>query len=317
MNTLSYMVGPLLYIPSLNEKAADKIVNHKFDCLTSCCFCLEDTIIDSALETAENTLYNTLKKISIMPSNERPLIFVRIRTPEHLLHIYKKFNDVQNIITGYILPKFDLSNAEDYTYIIKDINSNSTKKITYFMPILESRMIADVCTRVGTLQKLKEIIDTINEYILNIRIGGNDFCNIYGLRRNINQSIYDIGVIKDIITDIINVFSFDYVISGPVWEYFKRSDEDNNWSIGLQREVELDKLNGIIGKTCIHPSQVPIIYNSLKVTKEDYDDACKILDWKSNNLAVSKSISSRMNEVKCHIKWATKIKTLGDIYGIQ
>lgn len=317
MNTLSYMVGPLLYIPSLNEKAADKIVNHKFDCLTSCCFCLEDTIIDSALETAENTLYNTLKKISIMPSNERPLIFVRIRTPEHLLHIYKKFNDVQNIITGYILPKFDLSNAEDYAYIIKDINSNSTKKITYFMPILESRMIADVCTRVGTLQKLKEIIDTINEYILNIRIGGNDFCNIYGLRRNINQSIYDIGVIKDIITDIINVFSFDYVISGPVWEYFKRSDEDNNWSIGLQREVELDKLNGIIGKTCIHPSQVPIIYNSLKVTKEDYDDACKILDWKSNNLAVSKSISSRMNEVKCHIKWATKIKTLGDIYGIQ
>lgn len=317
MNTLSYMVGPLLYIPSLNEKAADKIINHKFDCLTSCCFCLEDTIIDSALETAENTLYNTLKKISIMPSNERPLIFVRIRTPEHLLHIYKKFNDVQNIITGYILPKFDLSNAEDYAYIIKDINSNSTKKITYFMPILESRMIADVCTRVGTLQKLKEIIDTINEYILNIRIGGNDFCNIYGLRRNINQTIYDINVIKDIITDIINVFSFDYIISGPVWEYFKRSDEDNNWSIGLQREVELDKLNGIIGKTCIHPSQVPIIYNSLKVTKEDYDDACKILDWKSNNLAVSKSISSRMNEVKCHIKWATKIKTLGDIYGIQ
>lgn len=317
MNTLSYMVGPLLYIPSLNEKAADKIINHKFDCLTSCCFCLEDTIIDSALETAENTLYNTLKKISIMPSNERPLIFVRIRTPEHLLHIYKKFNDVQNIITGYILPKFDLSNAEDYAYIIKDINSNSTKKITYFMPILESRMIADVCTRVGTLQKLKEIIDTINEYILNIRIGGNDFCNIYGLRRNINQTIYDINVIKDIITDIINVFSFDYIISGPVWEYFKRSDEDNNWSIGLQREVEFDKLNGIIGKTCIHPSQVPIIYNSLKVTKEDYDDACKILDWKSNNLAVSKSISSRMNEVKCHIKWATKIKTLGDIYGIQ
>ena len=222
MNTLSYMVGPLLYIPSLNEKAADKIINHKFDCLTSCCFCLEDTIIDSALETAENTLYNTLKKISIMPSNERPLIFVRIRTPEHLLHIYKKFNDVQNIITGYILPKFDLSNAEDYAYIIKDINSNSTKKITYFMPILESRMIADVCTRVGTLQKLKEIIDTINEYILNIRIGGNDFCNIYGLRRNINQTIYDINVIKDIITDIINVFSFDYIISGPVWEYFKR-----------------------------------------------------------------------------------------------
>lgn len=317
MNTLSYMVGPLLYIPSLNEKAADKIINHKFDCLTSCCFCLEDTIIDSALETAENTLYNTLKKISIMPSNERPLIFVRIRTPEHLLHIYKKFNDVQNIITGYILPKFDLSNAEDYAYIIKDINSNSTKKITYFMPILESRMIADVCTRVGTLQKLKEIIDTISEYILNIRIGGNDFCNIYGLRRNINQTIYDINVIKDIITDIINVFSFDYVISGPVWEYFYKNNSNNKWAEGLKRELDLDILNGIIGKTCIHPSQVPIIYNSLKVTKEDYDDACKILDWKSNNLAVSKSISSRMNEVKCHIKWATKIKTLGDIYGIQ
>lgn len=313
---LGLRVGPLLYVPSLNKTAADKIVNHQFECLTSCCFCLEDSILDDSLADAENMLLGTLTKIKTMPENERPNIFIRVRTPEHLLHIHKKFESVHDVITGYNLPKFDLGNAEEYIKIITEIN-NTSDKVFYIMPILESRMIADICTRMGTLQKLKEVIDSIGEYVINIRLGGNDFSNLYGLRRNVNQTIYDAGVIRDIIMDIINVFSLDYVVSGPVWEYFKRNDEDTAWSDGLKRELALDRLNGIIGKTCIHPSQVPIIYESLKVSREDYDDACRILNWKPNGFAVEKGASSRMNEVKCHRKWAKRVKALGDIYGIK
>lgn len=315
-NNIKYRLGALLYIPSLNKKAAEKIINHKFKNFTSCCFCLEDTIQDDALELAEDTLLETLTQLKIMPKDERPLIFVRVRTPQHLRHIHKKFNSVLDLITGYILPKFDLSNSAEYISTIQAINCTSVKTF-YFMPILESRMIADISTRIDTLKKIKEAVDCVSNYILNIRVGGNDFCNLYGLRRNVTQSIYDIGVIRDIIVDIINVFSFDYVVSGPVWEYFKRTDEDTAWLDGLKKELSLDRLNGIIGKTAIHPSQLPIIYESLKVSREDYEDACRILDWNHSTFAVEKGTSSRMNEVKCHRKWAAKIKTLGDIYGIK
>ena len=44
----------------------------------------------------------------------------------------------------------------------------------------------------------------------------------------------------------------------------------------------------------------------------------KIINWSSDELGVEKSFGgSRMNEVKCHRRWAQKIKILGEIYGIK
>ena len=117
--------------------------------------------------------------------------------------------------------------------------------------------------------------------------------------------------------DILNVFAADYVVSGPVWEYFG-ADAEGEWARGLKKELELDLLNGFIGKTAIHPSQLPVIFNSLKVRPADYQDALNILGWQKDGLGVAKSADgSRMNEVKCHGKWARKIIMLGDIYGFQ
>ena len=166
-------------------------------------------------------------------------------------------------------------------------------------------------------KKLKEKLMEIKDTVLNIRVGGNDFSNMYGLRRNINQNIYEIGVIRDILVNIINVFGSEFVVSGPVWEYFG-SDVDEEWKHGLVRELELDKLNGFIGKTAIHPSQIPVIYENLKVIKSDYEDAIKILGWDLDEYGVDKSSNgSRMNEVKCHLRWADRIYKLGQVYGIK
>ena len=129
------------------------------------------------------------------------------------------------------------------------------------MPILESKTIADVGDRVNNLLIIKRHLDGIRDYVLNIRVGGNDFCNLYGLRRSETQNIYQIGVIRDTLVDIINIFSSDYIVSGPVWEYFGK-DYSEPWAIGLRKEIEMDRLNGFIGKTAIHPSQIPIINES-------------------------------------------------------
>lgn len=315
---LQYMVGGLLYSPAINANIVEKIKNNSFQCLTSIAFCLEDSIRDDTLEEAETELIKTMQTIcsSDIPKNKLPLIFIRIRTPEHMEHIHNILSSFYDYITGFILPKFDLSNCEQYKSIISDINSNLAEPI-YIMPILESKMIADIDNRSYTLMKIKENLDSMQDFVLNVRVGGNDFSNLYGLRRGANQNIYQIGVIRDILVDIINVFASDYVVSGPVWEYFG-TDSSAPWATGLKNELALDRLNGFIGKTSIHPSQLPLIYESMKVKKSDYEDALCVLEWDSSKLGVKKSFDgSRMNEVKCHEKWALRIATLGKIYGIR
>ena len=312
---LAYRLGGLLYCPAANDKIAEKIINGAYPCLTSIALCLEDSIADDSVEQAEKILYNTLEALSSADKNKLPLIFIRVRSPEHLSHVHKLIAPYEKVLTGYIFPKFDVVNGNSYVSIFKDILAESGLDL-YFMPILESGSVANKAVRLDNLIAIKKITDGIRDRVLNIRVGGNDFSELYGLRRNVTQTVYDIGVIRDILVDIINFFAGHYIVSGVVWEYFQNG-RDESWRTGLERELELDKLNGFTGKTAIHPSQLPVIYESLQVNEDDYKDAVTILNW-HNSLGVQKDSSgSRMNEVKCHTRWAKKIKTLGDIYGIK
>ena len=323
MNTedLRYRLGGLLYCPAINPKIANKLANKSIPGLTSMAFCLEDSIQDDALKEAEINLKFTLQRIKeTCYSENMPLLFVRIRNPKHLLHIHKFLGDAESVVTGYILPKFDSKNADEYLSATSDINSDliyNRNIPIYVMPIIESIDAAYVSRRHKSLEEIKHKVDEYRQYILNIRVGGNDFSNLYGLRRPSNRTIYDLGIIRDILIDILNTFSQDYVVSGPVWEYFG-THEKSAWAIGLKNELELDRLNGFIGKTAIHPSQLPLINDSLRVTKADYLDALRITKWEDSKLGVEKSSDgSRMNEVKCHGKWAERVVTLGNIYGIK
>jgi len=311
---LPYRVGGLLYSPAINAGMAKKITSGEIPCLTSAALCLEDAIRDEALPDAERELKAALYEIGGSGVRELPLIFVRIRSPKHMLHVHELLGEEESVLTGYILPKFDLSNAGDYSELITRFNG-SDKKL-YIMPILESRMIAGISERAEVLTGIKAALDEIRPMVLNVRVGGNDLSNLYGLRRPVNRSVYDIGVVRDILVDIINVFSEEYVVSGAVWEYFGASGGE--WEKGLRQELSLDRLNGFIGKTAVHPSQLPVIYDSLKASVSDYEDAKKILSWDDDKRGVGKSADgSRMNEVKCHGRWAEKILKLAKVYGIK
>lgn len=314
-DNMPYRVGGLLYTPALKDDIAEIIISKKYKNLASLALCLEDSIDDISLEQAEEQLKRTLSFLK-NADVDLPLLFVRVRSAEHLNKIHTLLGEAESILTGYVLPKFDLTNCEAYCQLIRKFNSNRKDRL-FIMPILESKTVADIGNRVDILWSIKHHIDTVHEYILNVRVGGNDFSNMYGLRRSASQNIYQIGVIRDILVNIINVFASDYVVSGPVWEYFG-TDDSEPWAEGLRKEIELDQLNGFVGKTAIHPSQLPIIYESLKVQKRDYDDAYNIVNWSSDGLAVAKSSDGqRMNEVKCHLKWAKRVLTLAEIYGVR
>ena len=313
---LKYMVGGLLYMPAFQKNIVEKIKSKSIPCLTSIAFCLEDSIRDEALTEAEDTLKNILQELSSLSNCniKLPMIFARVRSPEHLQAVHNKMSNLTEIMTGYILPKFDLNNAENYCAVIYEINRHRNRPF-YIMPILETEMIADINSRNEALVKIKRILDVVEEYVLNIRVGVNDLGNIYGLRRDIRHTAYDIGIIRDIFVSILNVFAKDYIVASSVWNYFD-DGKSKDWIEGLKHELILDRLNGFIGKSAIHPSQLPYIFESLKVNRADLDDAEQILNWQSETYAVMKG-SGRMNELKCHTKWAECVKILSVLYGVK
>ncbi len=305
-----FKVGGLLYMPALQENIADKIINKKIPCLTSVAFCLEDAIRDEAVEYAEEKLQDTLQKIAAVNAADLPLMFIRVRSAAQIGKLHRSSAYVRKLITGYILPKFDTENAAGYLNIINAINKD---RRVYMMPILESRAVADIRTRRAELVALRDMLDERRDTVLNVRVGVNDLCGLYGLKCPIDSPVYDIGALRDILADIINVFAADYVVSAPVRNYFGKEGE-----AGLKRELALDKINGFIGKTAVHPSQLPLIYDSLRVTREEYEDATAILNWQDSRRGVAKnSAKSGMNEVNCHWRWARRVKILADIYGVK
>lgn len=317
-NILPYSVGPLLYCPANSENIAYSLINQKFGTNYSLALCLEDTIADNAVEQAELKLKISLDKIFLAKNNKiskdfyLPKIFIRIRTPEQITKLYSMLKNSISLLTGFIIPKFSPQNSKKYIDSLLNINKLNYK-IIYMMPIFESPDLIHLNNRYNILYSLKSQLDKISEYVLNIRVGGNDLCHCFGLRRHSTQTIYDIKTISSILCDIVTVFGRDYIISGPVWEYFNGPD----WETGMRKELKLDIVNGFIGKTVIHPNQISVVLDELKVTPTDYDDAVSILNWNECNdtLVSSNSISERMNEQKTHANWAKKILILAKIYG--
>lgn len=310
-----YAVGALLYTPASHENIAHSVITERFDTPYSLALCLEDSISDQAVPAAEHNVVQILKQIAQADTKfYKPLIFVRVRTPEQIGRLYAQMGEGHTVLTGFIAPKCTAENLPQYLAQVYEIRKETN---LYLMPILESSNLAEPDTRPIELRKIKQILDASKDCILNVRVGGNDFCNIFGLRRHATETIHDIRCVDRILSDIIAYFSRDYVVSGPVWEYF--NDPDGAWRSGMLRETKLGVLNGFIGKTVIHPNQISVVNEALRVSAEDYADAQAILGMAQNaDFLVSKSAhGGRMNEYKTHTKWAHKICTLAEIYGVQ
>lgn len=314
---LYHSVGALLYCPANNETVADSIINQKFGTKYSLALCLEDTIQDDCVAEAEGKLLTTIQRLSVCLGQRDfylPQIFVRVRDAQQIASLYKSLGENASLITGFILPKFSLENADTYIQEIIKVNEAS-KKPVYTMPIYESASIIDLRNRYDILYALKDKLAGIEDRVLNIRVGGNDLCHAFGFRRHDDESIHQIRPIANIFSDIITVYGMDYVISGPVWEYYHSA----NWERGLLNEIADDKLCGFVGKTVIYPTQINIVNEAYKVSKKDYDDACAILHWNSQSHSlVSASVGrERMNEYKTHSNWAQRTLLMAESFGIK
>ena len=350
-NIISHALGALLYSPAIKSGLAEDIINKKYPGLKSIAICLEDAIGDKKIEAAEKSVISILKKIghalkkNEIQYNEIPFLFMRIRNPAQMMEIVEKSKENLKFITGFIFPKFSEKNGEEYFEILREINKKSSKPI-YGMPILETSEIMFQELRIESLQKISEILNKNSELVLNIRIGATDFANIFGIRRGYDINIYNISILNNVISDIINFFgrvNLSYVISGPVWEYFSSGERvmkpqlrqtpfsesyGKNGHIvrkkiidehidGLLYEVVLDKSNGLWGKTIIHPTHIIPVQSLYAVTHEEYIDAISIINNNNGEIGVLKSnYKNKMNEIKTHLNWANKVVLRSKIYGV-
>ncbi|MDQ7096881.1 HpcH/HpaI aldolase/citrate lyase family protein [Desulfosporosinus sp. PR] len=350
---LSHALGATLYMPGTRETIAQEFIRKKNPGLVAAVVCLEDSIADSEVILAEENLTAQIRRLGQaiaeeeLASEDLPLIFIRVRTPDQVLKLVDKIGKYSGLLTGFVFPKFS-SDSYRYLEVLGDLNSQASDRF-YGMPIIESPKVIYRETRLQELLEIKGLLDAYQDLILNVRIGATDFSGLFGIRRGPDVTIYDITVIRDCIADILNIFGrieSDYVLSGPVWEYFagegrvlkpllRRSPFEefqtspghnrtnvrqqllNKYMDGLIREVILDKENGLIGKTVIHPSHLIPVHALYVVGYEEYLDALAILEQGYGQQGVLKShYANKMNEPKPHYHWAQKILLRARNYGV-
>jgi len=339
---LQYCLGATMYMPGTKD-FFPKIKSHAYPGLTTMVLDFEDACPDDKILEAEENVHKLLDAVTdAVESGELnpdyvPLIFVRIRNVKQFKHFGKDLTKHQaKSLTGINIPKFNAENGSIYMEYLTELSEN-LDEILYGMPIIEDPEVAHKETRMTELLGIKRILDDYKDYVLQVRVGGTDFSSVFGVRRGVDYTIYDIMTVRECLSDILNVFgrNNDYIVSGPVWEYFRapkemmfeelptynlqdvllKKEQIYNTEVdGLIREVILDKANGFVGRTVIHPTHVKFVNGLMAVTKEEYEDAKAILGRTSG--VVKGAGGNKMNEIKPHTNWATKIYMRARAYGV-
>lgn len=283
-----------------------------------------------------------------------PMLFVRPRSPEQMLALAARCGASMRLLSGFAVPKFENEDggAQRYFEALEQVRrlvleapqsspGLATDHRFWLMPILESPAIIHRETRTQALARVVEVIEANRSDVLAVRIGATDFSSAFALRRTRDLTIYDVQVVASVIADIVNMLgrpADGLVISGPVWEHFDNNErllrpqlrvtpfaEADEGALrqrlltsnldGLIREIGLDHANGLLGKTVIHPSHVPLVHALSVVSHEDYLDALAITAPTGGG-ATASPYSNKMNEHKPHRAWAERTLLKADAFGV-
>ncbi|UZI31536.1 HpcH/HpaI aldolase/citrate lyase family protein [Streptomyces sp. CA-278952] len=272
-----------------------------------------------------------------------PLLFIRVREPAQITDLVRRLGDSVRMLSGFVLPKFTEERGRQFLEALDEAESECGRRL-FAMPVLESPELLHLETRGEILQGIARSVEKHRDRVLALRLGVTDFCSAYGLRRAPDMTAYDVHIVASVIADVVNVLGradgTGFTITGPVWEYFRRQErmfkpqlrrspflegraEELRTALiehdldGLLREIELDRANGLLGKTCIHPSHVAPVHALSVVSHEEYTDAQDILSPEREGGGVLRSAyTNKMNEVKPHRAWAERTLQRAEVFGV-
>ena len=337
--TLALGLGATFYSPGTRVSLGDDSRRAASVGTTSHVWCLEDSIAHDAVPHATANVISSLRGLG--DADRLPLLFVRVRTPEMLVEVTRGAGDAARRLTGFVLPKFAPGDAGlSWLQALEQAGAEAGQHL-YAMPVLEHEDLAWSETRAAHLAGIRTLLDAYRESILAVRVGGTDLCGLFGIRRDRETTIWDVAVVREMLSDVLNTFARrgDYVVSGPVWEHFHGSDRlfksqlretpfENNRSMRLRermvrddvdellREVSLDRANGFVGKTVIHPSHVSVVNALQAVVRDEYDDALTVLAGRGDGGVVRSPSGGKMNEIGPHGLWAEQVAARAAVYGV-
>ncbi|MEU2264292.1 HpcH/HpaI aldolase/citrate lyase family protein [Streptomyces sp. NPDC019645] len=339
---LSVALGATLYSPATRPGLAGDVLKQAARGVVSMVLCLEDSIDDADVSTAESNLVRQFADLDERGA-EPPLLFVRVREPGQIEDLVRRLGASSRLLSGFVLPKFTEERGGPFLEAVAAAES-VTGRMLYVMPVLESPELLHLETRYETLAGIARSVGRHRDRILALRLGVTDFCSAYGLRRPPDMTAYDVQIVANVIADVVNVLGRSdgtgFTITGPVWEYFRlqermfkpqlrhspfmelRAEKLRTALIehdldGLLREIELDRANGLLGKTCIHPSHVLPVHALSVVSHEEFSDAQDILRPERGGGGVMRSAyTNKMNEVKPHRAWAERTLRRAEAFGV-
>ncbi|MEU9864276.1 HpcH/HpaI aldolase/citrate lyase family protein [Streptomyces sp. NPDC047971] len=343
-STLAVALGATLYSPATRPRLADDVRKQAARGVVSMVLCLEDSIDDADVEAAEANLVRQFADLAAADApQDVPLLFIRVREPHQITDLTARLGDGVRLLSGFVLPKFTEARGHAFLEALTAAEKASGRRL-FAMPVLESPELLHLETRAETLAGIAATVDKYRERVLALRLGVTDFCSAYGLRRSPDMTAYDVQLVAHVIADVVNVLGRSdgtgFTITGPVWEYFRLGErmfkpqlrrspflegraEDLRTALiehdldGLLREIELDRANGLLGKTCIHPTHVVPVHALSVVSHEEYSDAQDILRPERGGGGVLRSAyTNKMNEVKPHRAWAERTLLRAEVFGV-
>jgi len=291
MNKINYIeLGATLFIPATHKNLEAVVCDNKYPELRSVLIDTEDGIKNESLEIA----FKAIEKLLKIYEKKKLLVFIRPRDIEVLIEILKLKN--VNKIDGFILPKFSLSNAEDYFNLLK--NSNFL-----IMPSIEGEELFHQ----NSLYELRDILLKNRKNILLVRFGLEDMLRQLKMKRTCEDSVFDFSATSYVLGSFIAIFkSAGFAISGGVYPCFK-DDE------GFIKDVKRDLKEGLFSKTIIHPRQIKLTNELYKITKEELREAVEI----SNRSEALFNQNDKMAEPITMKPQAKEIIQRAKVYGID
>ena len=340
---LSTALGATLYSPATRATLAADIRKQASRGVVSMVLCLEDAIADHEVPAAEANLVAQLGELADGDREGLPLLFVRVRAAGQITDLTRRLGPAVALLAGYVVPKFTEESGGAFLEALTAAEEASGHRL-FAMPVLESPELAHLETRREQLFAISRLLDKYRERILAVRLGVTDLCSAYGLRRSPDLTAYDVALVAGVIGDVVNVLGradgTGHTVTGPVWEYFPVQERMFKPQLrrtpfaeahppadgvrqriiehdldGLIREIELDRANGLLGKTCIHPSHVPAVHALSVVTHEEYSDAQDILS-RGDGGVLRSAYTNKMNEAKPHRAWAERILLRAGVFGV-
>ncbi|WP_435059457.1 HpcH/HpaI aldolase/citrate lyase family protein [Streptomyces sp. bgisy060] len=344
--TLAVALGATLYSPATRPQLADAVRKQARRGVVSMVLCLEDSISDAEVEAGEANLvrhFADLAAGAAADATPLPLLFIRVREPHQITDLVDRLGDSIGLLSGFVLPKFTEHRGRPFLEALTQAEQTSGRPL-FAMPVLESPELLHLETRAETLAGIASITNKYRDRVLALRLGVTDFCSAYGLRRSPDMTAYDVKIVASVIADVVNVLGRSdgtgFTVTGPVWEYFRPGErmfkpqlrrspflegraEDLRTALiehdldGLLREIELDRANGLLGKTCIHPTHVVPVHALSVVSHEEWSDAQDILRPERDGGGVLRSAyTNKMNEVKPHRAWAERTLLRAEAFGV-